>query len=670
MASATKVLPAKSVTEVFPGPRAFRMEEEKLFFGRNQEASQLTDLLLAYQDVFLYAPSGAGKTSLINARLVPQLENCYVARVGGELPSGVELENIPNIFDYNLVASIAGHPDKTFPVELSLEDYFRILPEPENHKNTFLIIDQMEEIFTTYPERWTHRLEFFKHLQSLLKRRPDLHLLFAIREEFVAPLEFYSDLFPNRLHIRYQLQGLRSEQAAQAIRGPLLASGFNIDEKTTATLVDSLRTVPVKTPRGVKKIPGEFVEPLHLQVVCRDLVAQLRSGSNTITESEVTAFADVDQTLSDFYQRAVAATVSESNVGEAKIRSWFDQALITPAGTRGIVFQGEQETAGLPNAAVLVLARESMIRLERRAGALWCELTHDRFIDPIRESNIRWREQASLSSRQLVWPDNDLEKWLFFKAAEILDSRAQQDHSRLSKEEIVGRYLARLTPEEVHYQTEQNWKQAELYLANDVLDGKFDLVRSLTPNSYHRIEGPAGRRWLREAKTLKAYLIWEAGREAPNSEGAAGDYLKACRQILDHLLSPQKKLPQDAFEPVQKYVENSFLKNRKLDSASEKTKLWIAVKSQRLQDLQIVREPEKSKAEAERHMKKFYEHIGPAVLRDDAKSKESVRSVLQSLGLYRQFEHYEAMVNCFEMAIAIYFLHPEKIAEVLAEQEA
>jgi hypothetical protein len=72
-----------SPLNAFPGPRAFKPDEGNFFCGRDREAAQLTDLLFTYQDVLLYAQSGAGKTSLINARLLAKLgaTNCYLGRV-------------------------------------------------------------------------------------------------------------------------------------------------------------------------------------------------------------------------------------------------------------------------------------------------------------------------------------------------------------------------------------------------------------------------------------------------------------------------------------------------------------------------------------------------------------------------------------------------------------
>ncbi len=55
------------------GPRAFEESERELFFGRDLETRQLAALVIAQRVVVLYSPSGAGKTSLLQAGLIPLL---------------------------------------------------------------------------------------------------------------------------------------------------------------------------------------------------------------------------------------------------------------------------------------------------------------------------------------------------------------------------------------------------------------------------------------------------------------------------------------------------------------------------------------------------------------------------------------------------------------------
>ena len=67
----------------YPGPRPFPRPEKRdgeelekqVFFGRDSERQDLYDLLIAERIVVLYSPSGAGKTSLVQAALIPDLED-------------------------------------------------------------------------------------------------------------------------------------------------------------------------------------------------------------------------------------------------------------------------------------------------------------------------------------------------------------------------------------------------------------------------------------------------------------------------------------------------------------------------------------------------------------------------------------------------------------------
>src|SRR4051794_35021039 len=64
--------PSQSRRNPWVGPRALRGGE--LLPARERETSELTDLLIAERVVLLHAPSGAGKTSLIQAGVVPRLK--------------------------------------------------------------------------------------------------------------------------------------------------------------------------------------------------------------------------------------------------------------------------------------------------------------------------------------------------------------------------------------------------------------------------------------------------------------------------------------------------------------------------------------------------------------------------------------------------------------------
>jgi Novel STAND NTPase 1 len=83
------VAPETSANKPYKGPESFEIEDAQLFFGRDGEARELTARILSSRITVLYAASGAGKTSLLNARIIPTLE----AR--GWAPIRVRIDNDP-----------------------------------------------------------------------------------------------------------------------------------------------------------------------------------------------------------------------------------------------------------------------------------------------------------------------------------------------------------------------------------------------------------------------------------------------------------------------------------------------------------------------------------------------------------------------------------------------
>jgi hypothetical protein len=147
--------------------------------------------------------------------------------------------------------------------------------------------------------------------------------------------------------------------------------------------------------------------------VCDSLWQELPPSVTSITGEYLQAYGDVDQALSGFYERTIRKVAQGTGVDEEDLRNLFERTLITPAGTRGTVFKGLKttgatgKTAGVnplkrilhskngavSNIAMEMLVDSHLIRTESRAGAQWYELTHDRFIEPIKKSNQEYVQQ-------------------------------------------------------------------------------------------------------------------------------------------------------------------------------------------------------------------------------------------------------------------------------------
>lgn len=400
--------PSAASENPYVGPKPFETREKELFFGRDWEAEELVALVVAHPVVLLYAQSGAGKSSLLNAEVLPRLEteeNCEilpVARVRGDLPPGVQAELIDNLYVFNTLMSWSEKLETTPPelVDLSVVDFLRRLPRRGDEEGypvlRVVVFDQFEELFTFYPERWPEREDFFRQVNEALADDAFLRVLFVIREEYLAQLDTFAELLPEQLRPRFRLERLDVDAALAAVEGPLNHTHRAFAPGVARGLVSELLKVRVEGAGGETiERPGRFVEPVQLQVVCQSLWAALPPEVTTITANNLEEFGDIDQALTRFYERAVDDTVHKTDgiplMTEWRLRNWFEEELVTPAGTRGLVYRGSTKTGSVPNAAVDVLENHHIIRGERRAGARWYELTHDRLIEPLQKSNRSWR---------------------------------------------------------------------------------------------------------------------------------------------------------------------------------------------------------------------------------------------------------------------------------------
>src|SRR5688572_26667444 len=94
----------------YVGARTFKPEEGNLFFGREREAFDLLSLVISDRLVLFYAQSGAGKSSLINTRLIPGLVGEGEFRlfpVGRLRRDELTGSTAKNVYVYNLLSTLS-----------------------------------------------------------------------------------------------------------------------------------------------------------------------------------------------------------------------------------------------------------------------------------------------------------------------------------------------------------------------------------------------------------------------------------------------------------------------------------------------------------------------------------------------------------------------------------
>src|SRR5690606_3404161 len=246
---------------------------------------------------------------------------------------------------------------------------------------------------------------FFAQVGAVLRDR-NRWALFTMREEFVATLDPYLRPIPARFDKgrRYRLDLLGADAAREAMQGPPADQYPPVlfTDDAAHQLADDLRRAQVQTPDGtLETVKGTVVEPVQLQVVCRQLWERLAAADLTIDVDDLQAVGDVDAALRTFYAETVAGIAAQQQVSERAIREWFDRHLITESGFRGQVLMGAEASQGLANAAIWPLVDAHLLRAEQRRGATWFELAHDRLIAPVRADNGAWFDvNLSMFQRQ------------------------------------------------------------------------------------------------------------------------------------------------------------------------------------------------------------------------------------------------------------------------------
>lgn len=463
-----------------------------MFFGRTHESRDLFSLMVAHRALIVYAQSGAGKTSLIHAGLMPILETegfraLAPVRLGVVSPRAVPASR--NVFSLHTLCSWAGE-DVTWEGlgEHTLTQYLssKVFTAADQTPRVALF-DQFEELFSSQLEYWHHRPGFFEELAQALSDHPLLRVLLILREDYVAQLDPYLPLVPSRYRGRFRLDRMREDAALDAITQPLVETGVQFEEGVAEQLVEELLKERVHTGADDSvEIRGEFVEPVQLQVVCQSLWSQ---GLTRITGEHLRSVGNIDRALSEFYDRAIQTVSENGGLDEMEVRTWCEEELITPMGTRGTVYRSAETAKGLPITALEALENQHLIRGEWRAGARWYELTHDRFIDPIRASNrfFLQRHSERLAEAQRVFFDGyQSENRKESEQAIALYWRALSLFAELSDRQ--GQLNVLMSLAQLYGQLEDYEKQVELFTRamDDVPEARGDIIpQRAAANWYH-----------------------------------------------------------------------------------------------------------------------------------------------------------------------------------------
>jgi hypothetical protein len=429
------------------GPPA--LTEDDAIYGRDWEREELRDLLLAHQIVLMHSPSGAGKTSLIQAGLIPEMKKKSFEILGPVRPGiGWRSADIQQTrYGFSMMRQLderLPEGERRTPSDIASvrvgEYLVGRLRKEGAEKSGLLVIDQFEEVLTSDPTDVPTKRAFFQELGAALRASElsRLMVLFSIRDDYVGSLEPYLAHLPTGLETRFRLELLGKDEALAAIQKPADNAGVTFDDLAAEQVWKSLSEVRVLEPGEKKptKRAGLYAEAVQLQVVCKQLWDAPRPDPERITADDVQLLGRMDDALGRFYSDAVTRALEspfareQSHVSERAIRDWFEARLITAQDLRSQVMEGSEAADELPAEVIAALVNEHILREEPRAGRRFFELAHDRLIGPIRDNNRKWAtlHATALATQADRWVDSDRKDELLLSAEEA--QRAEPESKR------------------------------------------------------------------------------------------------------------------------------------------------------------------------------------------------------------------------------------------------
>ena len=254
--------------------QSYTESDEEYFFGRTQEIEELLARIYKHNIVGLFGESGTGKTSLVNAGLIPNFKNDGIITISVRCLD----EPIKRIRDA-LFKTLKENEISSQAIEelAAIHTFPHLIMELKSFvdrdaRSLIIVVDQFEEIFTRAGE--AEREQLSKGIIESLTVPPKkgkIYFLLSLREDYIGELWDWSHLHNLEdawIH-QYRIKRLNEEKAFEVIVEPLNKLGIKVDGKFVHQLVAEL-----------KKIGDGLIYPPYLQIVCSKLFDEFKKQNS------------------------------------------------------------------------------------------------------------------------------------------------------------------------------------------------------------------------------------------------------------------------------------------------------------------------------------------------------------------------------------------------------
>jgi WD40 repeat protein len=389
----------------YRGIQPFRYADHAIFFAREDETRQLARLVDVYRGVFLYGASGDGKSSLINAGLLPEVRRMGFApvRVRVQPRAGEELvlEPIASSDDGDaLPLVLAPVSESSERSVLSIAEFDERVRDSATLKlQPLLVFDQFEEILTLFVdgEARATREALAAMLVGLLRDAVAVKFLFAFREDYLGAVKQLLAGHPQLVDQALRLRPPSPDSLETIIRGPFARFPDHFEREfhdaLTQQLVAALR----------ERFAAGDVSLSEVQSVCLRL---WRSSD----PAALLTLKGVQGLLEDELGEALDGFPADVRAAAVALLSH----MVTSGGTRNVVSaedlrqrvrdEDEDVPVELVDEALDLLERESkLVRRERRRDLYLYEITSEFLVPWIsrRREELRIAHERRRDRRRL-----------------------------------------------------------------------------------------------------------------------------------------------------------------------------------------------------------------------------------------------------------------------------
>ncbi|PJF44639.1 MAG: hypothetical protein CUN55_02895 [Phototrophicales bacterium] len=339
---------------------SYDISDNRLFFGREKAIDEMLARAPFSKFTVLHAESGAGKTSLIRAGLMPRL------LAGGFLPLYIPVRiSSPHEALKRLLL-----PPEFDAKQLRLLDVLRLVADIVGPtREIFIFFDQFETFFTDVFTDLERR-EFIQELAAciddpLLQVRVTL----AMRTEYFGLVANFQPHIAQPFEREYLLKRLTRAEAERALLFPAQEEGYTYESDLAERILDDLAD------------ENGAIAPPQLQLVGTALVEQLPSNERFITLKIYEAAGGAEGVLGNYLKRMLERLPSDQRevgrvVIENLVRDDSTRAVRTADELRAILAARNIPTNNLEK-VLLILREGHLLRvLDTEKGQAY-ELVHD-----------------------------------------------------------------------------------------------------------------------------------------------------------------------------------------------------------------------------------------------------------------------------------------------------